>query len=176
MRLPAVLGTAAVICVYALGVVWWSRRAGLVAAALLATTFRFVTYGRQGLTDIPALAGSEATFLTFELGSTSERTTRQRVAWWTGWTLVGLTALTKGPLALIAPTIWIAATWIRRREAIRWSEIASGAALAVLAGGSWFAYMAVHRAEAFVGVNSYQFVQRYSTGHFPGRRAARCST
>jgi 4-amino-4-deoxy-L-arabinose transferase-like glycosyltransferase len=169
MRLPAaVLGTAAVICVYALGVVWWARRAGLVAAALLATTFRFVTYARQGLTDIPALAGIVATFLAFELGSTPERTTRQRVAWWTGWTLVGLTALTKGPLALIAPTIWIAATWIRRREAIRWSEIASGAALALLAGGSWFAYMAVHRGEAFVGVNSYEFVQRYFDKSFPG--------
>jgi 4-amino-4-deoxy-L-arabinose transferase-like glycosyltransferase len=169
MRLPAaVLGTAAVVCVYALGVVWWSRRAGLVAAALLATTFRFVTYARQGLTDIPALAGIVATFLAFELGSTSERTTRQRVAWWAGWTLVGLTALTKGPLALIAPTIWITATWIRRREVIRWSEIASGAALALLAGGSWFAYMAVHRGGAFVGVNSYEFVQRYFDRSFPG--------
>ena len=38
----------AVVGVYALGVFWWSRNAGLVAAALLATTFRFVTYGRQG--------------------------------------------------------------------------------------------------------------------------------
>jgi 4-amino-4-deoxy-L-arabinose transferase-like glycosyltransferase len=169
MRLPAaVLGTAAVICVYALGVFWWSRRAGLVAAALLATTFRFVTYSRQGLTDVPALAGIVATFLAFEIGSRSERSRRQRVAWWTGWTLVGLTALTKGPLALIAPTIWIAATWIRRREAIRWTAIASGAALALLAGGSWFAYMAAHRGGAFVGVNSYEFVQRYFDRSFPG--------
>jgi 4-amino-4-deoxy-L-arabinose transferase-like glycosyltransferase len=169
MRLPAAaLGTAAVICVYALGVFWWSRRAGLVAAALLATTFRFVTYARQGLTDIPALAGIVATFLAFEIGSTSERSTRQRMAWWTGWTLVGLTALTKGPLALIVPTIWIAATWIRRREAIRWTAIASGAALALLVGGSWFAYMAVHRGGAFVGVNSYEFVRRYFDRSFPG--------
>jgi hypothetical protein len=117
MRLPAAtLGTVAVLCVYALGVFWWSRTAGLIGAALLATTFRFVTYARQGLTDIPAVAGIVATFLAFEIGSSVERAKRQHLAWWAGWTIVGLTALTKGPLALIAPTIWIAATWIRRRR------------------------------------------------------------
>ena len=111
MRLPsAVLGTVAVICVYALGVFWWSRNAGLIAAALLATTFRFVTYARQGLTDIPALAGIVATFLAFEISATSERPVHQRLAWWTAWAIVGLTALTKGPVAGIAPAIWIVAT------------------------------------------------------------------
>ncbi len=169
MRLPsAALGALAVVGVYALGVFWWSRNAGLVAAALLATTFRFVTYGRQGLTDIPALAGIVATFLAFEIGSAPERSRRQRLAWWAGWIVVGLTALTKGPLAVIAPAIWIVATWIRRRDAIRWRAIAAGAALAVVVGGSWFVYMAASRGSAFVGVNNYEFLQRYFDRSFPG--------
>jgi len=70
MRLPAaVLGTAAVLCLYTLGVIWCTPTAGLIAAALLATTFRFVAYARQGLTDVPAVAGIVATFLAFEIGS-----------------------------------------------------------------------------------------------------------
>ena len=99
MRLPAaMLGTAAVICVYALGVFWWSPGAGLIAAALLATTFRFVTYARQGLTDVPAVAGIVATVLAFELGSSRDSSRRARASWWTGWVIVGLTALAKARL------------------------------------------------------------------------------
>ena len=169
MRLPAAaLGTAAVVCVYALGAFWWSPTAGLIAAALLATTFRFVTYARQGLTDVPAVAGIVATFLAFEIGSSPERSPHARLAWWIGWTMVGLTALTKGPLAVIAPAIWIVATWIRRRHAMRWTAIAAGAALGSLVGGSWFAYMAARRGSAFVGVNNYEFLQRYFDHSFPG--------
>lgn len=169
MRLPAaMLGTAAVIAVYVLGTFWWSRVAGLVSGALLATSFRFVTYARQGLTDVPAAAGIVATFLAFEIGTAADASRRQRLAWWAGWIAVGLTALTKGPLALIAPPIWIAVTWIHRREAIRWSAIAAGVVLASVVGGSWFAYMAVHRGDAFVGVNNYEFLERYFDPSFPG--------
>jgi 4-amino-4-deoxy-L-arabinose transferase-like glycosyltransferase len=169
MRLPAaMLGTAAVICVYALGVFWWSPSAGLIAAALLATTFRFVTYARQGLTDVPAVAGIVATVLAFELGSSSDRSRRAHASWWTGWVIVGLTALTKGPLALIAPAIWIAATWIRRRDALDWIRVASGALLAAVIGGSWFVYMAADRGSAFIGVNNYEFLRRYFDQSFPG--------
>jgi hypothetical protein len=109
-----------------------------------------------------------ATFLAFEIGSSRERSTRSRLAWWIGWFVVGLTALTKGPLAVIAPVIWIGATWIRRRDAIRWASLASGAFLASLVGGSWFAYMAARRGSAFVGVNNYEFLQRYFDQSFPG--------
>ena len=169
MRLPAAtLGTAAVICVYALGILWWSPTAGLIAAALLATTFRFVTYARQGLTDVPAVAGIVATFLAFEIGASPAPSSRRHLAWWAGWTIVGLTALTKGPLAMIAPAIWIAATWIRRRDAIRWTAVASGVVLAAAIGGSWFVYMAAHRGSAFVGVNNYEFLRRYFDQSFPG--------
>jgi 4-amino-4-deoxy-L-arabinose transferase-like glycosyltransferase len=169
MRLPAaVLGTVAVLCLYTLGVIWCTPTAGLIAAALLATTFRFVTYARQGLTDVPAVAGIVATFLALEIGSSPERWRRARLAWWTGWVLVGLTALIKGPLAVIPPVLWIAATWIRRREALRWPAIAAGVLVAAVIGGSWFAYMTGKRGNAFVGVNNYEFLQRYFDQSFPG--------
>src|SRR4029453_13288590 len=98
--------------------------AGFVGAALLATTFRFVTYARQGLTDVPAIAGIVATFLAFEIGSSPGRWRGARLAWGAGWMLVGLTALIKGPIAVIPPVLWVAATWIRRRGALRWPAIA----------------------------------------------------
>ena len=109
-----------------------------------------------------------ATFLAFEIGSSPERGDASTVAWWTGWILVGLTALTKGPLAVIPPIIWIAATWIRRREALRWPAIAAGVLVAAVIGGSWFAYMTSNRGSAFVGVNNYEFLQRYFDQSFPG--------
>src|SRR4029453_10651741 len=117
--------------------------AGFVGAALLATTFRFVTYARQGLTDGPAVGGIVATFLAFEIATAPDASRLQRWAWWAGWFVVGLTALTKGPPALIAPAIWIAVTWLNRREAIRGAMIAGGMVLASVVGASWFAYMAV---------------------------------
>ena len=69
---------------------------------------------------------------------------------------------------MIAPAIWIVATWIRRRDAIRWRAIAAGAALAIVVGGSWFVYMAAYRGSAFVRVNNYEFLQRYFDRSFPG--------
>ncbi|MGH2841920.1 MAG: hypothetical protein ACRDKY_13950, partial [Solirubrobacteraceae bacterium] len=54
----ALLATAAVGFVYAAGVRFFDRRAGLIAAALLATCFLPVHYGHLALNDAPSLAPS----------------------------------------------------------------------------------------------------------------------
>jgi 4-amino-4-deoxy-L-arabinose transferase-like glycosyltransferase len=171
-RMPAAIaGTAAVVGVYFLALLWWSPQAGLIAAAGLATTFRFATYARQGLTDVPAVALIVLTFLAFEYATDRVRPYCRRWAWYAGWVLVGLTALTKGPLALIAPATWIAATWLRHRGAIVWRDVGVGIALAVVVGASWHAYMLTVHGTSFLNVNvGYELIQRYLDPSFSDRQ------
>jgi 4-amino-4-deoxy-L-arabinose transferase-like glycosyltransferase len=174
-RLPsAVAGALAVVGVYLLGPFWWSRRAGIVAAAALTSTFRFVTYARLGLTDVPAVAGIILTFVAFEFAADGSHATKlRRFAWWGGWLLVGLTALTKGPVAIIAPAIWIPVTWLNRRTSglsldLQLNAI-PGLVLAAVVGSSWYAFMALHRGTSFVGMSvGYEMLRRYFDPSFPG--------
>ena len=55
-RLPSALaGIGIVLVLYLLGAEIASRRAGLVGALILSTMFRFVTFARIGLTDVPVM-------------------------------------------------------------------------------------------------------------------------
>jgi 4-amino-4-deoxy-L-arabinose transferase-like glycosyltransferase len=51
---------------------------------------------------------------------------------------------------------------------IAWRAVVAGVAVALLIGSSWFLYMAGRRGGAFLGVNSYEFLQRYYDSSFPG--------
>ena len=54
-RLPAALCTLGVLLLTFLGERLFTLRAGYVGALILATTFRFAVWSRQGLTDVPVL-------------------------------------------------------------------------------------------------------------------------
>ena len=55
-RLPSALaGIGIVLVLYLLGVEIASRRTALVAALVMSTMFRFVTFARIGLTDVPVI-------------------------------------------------------------------------------------------------------------------------
>jgi 4-amino-4-deoxy-L-arabinose transferase-like glycosyltransferase len=172
-RLPSALaGIACVLGVCLLGRLWWSSAAGLLAGAMLATSFRFVTYARQGLTDVPAVAGIVLTLLLLEYAASSARNPRRReAAWWGGWLLIGLTALMKGPLAAIAPLVWVPVALIRRRDPIRLPRLLAGALLASVVGGSWYCYMLARHGRAFVHVNvAYEVVSRYADAAFSNQQ------
>src|SRR6185369_2283494 len=125
-RVPsAIAGVGIVLILYLLGVEIAPRRAAFVAALVMATMFRFVTFARIGLTDVPvmffvitALYGFIRTVQPLSGGDHRwEPASGSR--WWgpasagpsaawalSAWACVGLGMLTKGPVGLLPVAIW----------------------------------------------------------------------
>ncbi len=139
-RLPsAVAGVGCVLLVYFLTARMVSRRAGLVAALVLATMFRFVVFARQGLTDVPAMFFIVATLYGFVCASAPAS---WKGAAWLAWAAVGLGVLTKGPIGLLPLPIWIvyaAARW--DASLLRRVRPLAGLALAAAIAVPWYLAM-----------------------------------
>lgn len=105
-RLPsAIAGVGCVVLLYLLGLRVTTRRAALIGALALATSFRFIVFGRQGLTDVPLICFMLAALYGFQRATEAAGDRRWALA---AWASVGLAALTKGPVALLPPSIWMA--------------------------------------------------------------------
>jgi 4-amino-4-deoxy-L-arabinose transferase-like glycosyltransferase len=148
-RLPAALaGIGCVLLLYAIGRSVTSERAALVAALVLATTFRFVTYARLGLTDTPVLFFIVATLYGFVRASSPGSGMAPPLL---AWACVGLGVLTKGPIGLLPVVIWAAYALVARD----WSLIIrtrpfQGAALAAAIALPWYVAMILWYGRAFV--------------------------
>jgi 4-amino-4-deoxy-L-arabinose transferase-like glycosyltransferase len=149
-RLPAALaGIGAVIVLYLLAARIASRPAALVAAMALATMFRFVTYARQGVTDIPALFFIVSALDGFERAS--DTSGHRSAALLVAWSSVGLGVLTKGPVGLLPVIIWGCYAAVRRD----WTLISRirpwfGLLVASLIGMPWHVAMIVQHGRGFV--------------------------
>ena len=107
-RLPsAIAGVGCVVLLYLLGLRVTTRRAALIGALALATSFRFIVFGRQGLTDVPLICfiWCWRRWTGFQRATEAAGDRRWALA---AWASVGLAALTKGPVALLPPSIWMA--------------------------------------------------------------------
>jgi 4-amino-4-deoxy-L-arabinose transferase-like glycosyltransferase len=171
-RLPSALcGLLTVFLVYRIGRQLVSPRAGLFAGLVLATTLRFVLYARQGLTDVPVTAFVALGIFGFV---TAAQASGRRAAVFVAlaWTAVGCAALTKGPVAIFAPAVWLAFAWLTAGMAgVRRMHLVAGAALALAVTLPWFAVMYVRHGEPFVRVSlGYEVVARYMSPEFPGRQ------
>src|SRR5262245_56753547 len=101
-RLPSALaGVGIVLLLYLLGAEIASRRAGLIAALVTSTMFRFVTFTRLGLTDVPVIFFIVAALYGFIRGA---RTSPMWVL--VAWVWIGLGARPKGPVGLLPVAIW----------------------------------------------------------------------
>jgi 4-amino-4-deoxy-L-arabinose transferase-like glycosyltransferase len=168
-RAPSVLaGFIAVLATFALLRDLVSTRAGLLAAASLATTFRFVLYARQGLTDVPVVAA-----LTLGVWAMTRAVTRPSVwrAAYIAWVCAGAGILLKGPVGLLAPVIWTLWAWLcGGREAVRRTRPLTGIAIAAAIALPWYAVMLAVHGRAFLDVAlGYEIVARYLSPEFPGR-------
>jgi 4-amino-4-deoxy-L-arabinose transferase-like glycosyltransferase len=168
-RLPAAIcGTLAVFLLWAIGRRLFSDRAAWLGAVALATSFRFVTYARQGLTDVPVLLFEMLALWAFLRASDGPTHARRftRVA----WAAIGLAALTKGPVAALPLLVWIPYLALTRQVgAIRWRDWIAGAGLAALIAAPWYLYMiAVHGHAYFDHGVGYELVRRYADTEFPG--------
>ena len=140
VRLPA--NAAAILCavvVFFLGRALWGRRAGLLAAIVLLTTFDFAIEARWARPDMLL-----ALFLTFAALAAwkicaREGAARAPSAWAAAfWAAIGLGVLTKGPVALLpiaGVVVFAAAT--RRGAALRRLGVVWGPAVAALPIVAW---------------------------------------
>lgn len=167
-RAPAAIcGLLAVLAIFGIGRHFVSPRAGLLSAVALATTFRFVLYSRQGLTDVPVTAAITGALWAMVLGLSG----RPGGFVYGAWALVGLGILIKGPVALFAPVVWtVWAGLSGGKAALARTRPFTGLLLACLVSAPWFAFMVWEHGSAFVNVAlGYEVVARYLSDAFPGR-------
>src|SRR5262245_9075691 len=158
-RLPTALsGLGIVVVLYFLIGEITSRRAALVGALVMSTMFRFVTFARIGLTDVPVMFFIIAALYGFV------RAVHRRSAPWgyVGWSCVGLGVLTKGPVGLLPVPIWLAYVTLRRD----WSLFMRirpvvGMILALAIALPWYLVMAVDHGRTFTDFAlGHEIVQR----------------
>jgi 4-amino-4-deoxy-L-arabinose transferase-like glycosyltransferase len=146
-RLPSALaGVGIVLVLYLIGSQIASRRAALVAALVMATMFRFVTFARIGLTDVPVMFFVVAALYGFI------RAEHWRSAAWAvvAWGCIGLGVLTKGPVGVLPVAIWT----VYAAFSGNWSLFARtrpliGIVLALAIVLPWYVVMAVQHGHAF---------------------------
>jgi 4-amino-4-deoxy-L-arabinose transferase-like glycosyltransferase len=150
-RLPAALaGLGCVVLTYLIGSTLLGPTAAWVGALTLATLFRFATYARQGLTDVPALF--------FELLAIhgflrSRADGAPRAAWVVAWAATGLAAATKGPVAVIPVAIWGAfLIAVRDWRGVARMRIVPGALVAAAIAAPWYLAMLALHGRPFVDV------------------------
>jgi 4-amino-4-deoxy-L-arabinose transferase-like glycosyltransferase len=121
---------------------WLGRRAfdratGAMAAAVLASTLLFLTFGRVAMSDmLLALWTTAAVALSFDLDDAPPR--RRALAALGLGAVLGLGFLTKGPIALILPGAGLAAWWWQRRRLARPGVLALAAAAFAAVAAPWF--------------------------------------
>lgn len=170
-RLPAALaGLLTLIVVYRLGGRLASPFAGLLGALSLATMFRFILYARQSLTDVPVTALVTVAVWAFLLahGAPSGRSRRLALM---AWAATGLAALTKGPVAVLGPAIWVGFGVVaHRRTFLPRMHVLSGLTLATAIALPWHIVMLLMHGRAFLDVYlGYEVLARYMSDDFPGR-------
>ena len=146
-RLPSALaGIGIVLVLYLLGVEIASRRTALVAALVMSTMFRFVTFARIGLTDVPVIFFVVAALYGFI------RSIRRTSAAWAlvAWACIGLGMLTKGPVGLLPVAIWaVYAAFSRNWSLFGRTRPLIGLALALAIVLPWYVAMVVQHGRAF---------------------------
>src|SRR5262245_21929755 len=137
---------------------------------MLATTFRYVLYARQGLTDAPVTAFITISIWAFLKAHDATEGDGRRYAW-LAWAGVGCAALTKGPVAVFAPTIWIVFAWLTSgRRGIRRMHLPSGLLIASAIALPWNLAMWAMHGNAFLETALRQeVIVRYLSEDFQHR-------
>jgi 4-amino-4-deoxy-L-arabinose transferase-like glycosyltransferase len=168
-RLPIALSAAGCLLVtYLIGVRLIGRQAAWLGTMALATSFRFFTHARIGLTDMPALFFQVLAVYGF-LRNHQEVSTRG--PWITAWVATGLAALTRGPVAVIPAVVWITSLVLRRDwSGWRRMHVLRGALIAAAVAAPWYLYMVAVHGRAFLDVAvGSEVVSRVGGGVGPRR-------
>ena len=164
----AMAGFGLVLVTAACGRRWYDESTGLLAGAIVATTFGYFSIGRMALPDLPltfciTLAIWAALVATLE----QERSPRK-------WVLLaalalGLGALTKGPVGLIIPALVILPVLLieRRSIALTPSDIVLGFFVLVAVAVPWYIVMWIrHGSDYLQGFFVGDNLARFATDRF----------
>jgi 4-amino-4-deoxy-L-arabinose transferase-like glycosyltransferase len=147
----------------------FTRRTGLLAGAILATTFQLLVQSHLVVFDTVLLAWMLLAVYAFVRAYQGGR----RVDYLWFFLCAGLATLTKGPIGLLLPALVIVPFVTLRRAWHRWREVpwAAGVALYVVVGLSWYAVETWLHGWAFAspvfgyyGVGRFFGVVEYQTG------------
>lgn len=161
----ALAGLGLVLLAFAAGRRWFDREVGLLAGAILATSFGAVFMARMALPDLPLAFFVSATVYTALVALFDRPGNVSR--WWAACgAAAGLGFLTKGPLALALPALIVAPPFLLERgwRHLRARHAAVALAAFALLGLPWYAAMTVEHGS------------RYLSGFFLGDNLERFAT
>jgi 4-amino-4-deoxy-L-arabinose transferase-like glycosyltransferase len=139
-RLPSVLAALAVLAiVYAFGRRMSGVNAGLASAAMLGTSFLFVSFARMAMSDMLLTLGVTAAFACF-ITVLSKQTSRPKLLAGAGYFGLAIGFLSKGPVALLLVAFPIAVDllWARRLQDLKRLHLIQGLLLFLLVAGPYF--------------------------------------
>ena len=198
-RFPSALaGLALALMTWAIGRRWVGASVGLVAGAIVATSFGYFTIAHASLPDLPLAAFiTLATWALFEAGAPAldaaaastgrgtgasapdDRTRR----WWVllAGLAIGFGMLTKGPVALVLPVlVYLFARLVmadgllpsrRGWFGLRWLDVALAAVVLLAVALPWFLAMAeVHGIAYLRRFFVGENLERFATERYNGRR------
>jgi 4-amino-4-deoxy-L-arabinose transferase-like glycosyltransferase len=170
-RLPSVLGaTAAAAATALLGARLLNPMAGLLAGAALSTSALFLVFGRYVRPETLFVAAIQLGLTGILLGLRGESGAAARRWAVCGCASLGVAALTKDPLGLVAPLAAIAAALAlsgRLRPLRRWLPPA-GVALMLVLGLGWYAWAALrHTGFLWYTVVDNHILNAAGMRHFP---------
>ena len=168
-RLPVALSASGcVVLTWLIGARLFGATAAWLAALVLATSFRFVMFAHQGLTDVPALLFELIALHAF---LRADQHPSGRSAWVVAWVAVGLAAMTKGPVAIIPVAIWVAFYVLRREwSGLRRMRLLPGSMIALAIAAPWPIYMTVTHGRRFLDVTVLSEVVARVRGEVGGSR------
>jgi 4-amino-4-deoxy-L-arabinose transferase-like glycosyltransferase len=118
-RLPAALSAlASVLLCYGIGRELYSRRTGLLAGAILATSLEFAAMARTVQYDVPFALFTTLALFAYILAMRERRPTQRY--WVLFYLAAGLAVLTKGPLGVVLVGVAVAAHLVATRSARAW--------------------------------------------------------
>lgn len=164
----AMAGLGLVLVTAAAGRRWYDESTGLLAGAIVATTFGYFAIGRMALPDLPlAFCISLAIWAALVATLEQERSPRKFVL--LAALALGLGFLTKGPVGLIIPAIVIGPVLLieRRSIALTPSDIVLGFLVMIAVAVPWYVVMWVRHGNDylqgfFIGDN----LERFATDRF----------
>ena len=139
-RLPSVLAALLVLAiVYGLGSWLNGIRAGLISAAILASSYLFFSFARMAMSDM-LLTFCVTTALTCFLAALAGRTPRSQRLVFVAYAAVALGVLTKGPVALAMVAVPIGLELLSRRDraSVKRLRLVSGLGILLLVAAPYF--------------------------------------
>jgi 4-amino-4-deoxy-L-arabinose transferase-like glycosyltransferase len=150
VRFPsALLGTLGVLMTYYVGERLWTRKAGLVAAVVLATSFEWWQAATITQVDMTLVFSISAALMLFCFLYREERSRAARSLVLA--LLLALGTLAKGPLGVAVPVFVILLfLWLQRNLVfLKELPLAAGATLFLLVAGSWYGLALIQQGWSF---------------------------